>query len=82
VQPLTPTLLDFTNPGFGNDTVAGFDTSRDTVELAATLVANFTTLQSDITSTAAGASITLGSQSILLSGVAPTSLAATNFLFA
>ena len=79
-----PTLFDFTSFGFGNDTIVGFDPSRDTIELPHALVANITTLlQQETTATAGGALITLNaSQSIALSGIAPTSLGQTNFLLA
>ncbi|HLY44315.1 MAG TPA: Ig-like domain-containing protein [Stellaceae bacterium] len=82
-QPLTPTLFVFNDIAFGHDTIAGFDAARDTIELAHTLAPDFATVQSELSSTAAGALLTLNqNQSILLGGVAPASLGATNFQFA
>ena len=78
----TPTLFDFGDIAFGNDTIAGFDPTRDTIQLPHTLAADLTTLNSETTSLAGGSLITLNpSQSILINGVAPANLGAANFRF-
>jgi len=67
--PGVPTLFDFTNLGFGHDTIAGFDAVRDTIKLPHALVANQAALDSDTQPDAAGTGtlITLNpSQSIEL----------------
>jgi hypothetical protein len=75
-------LFDFTNLAFGHDTIAGFDPSRDAIELPHTLVADLPTLAGELANTAAGALLTLNaSHSILVSGVTTTALTpAANFL--
>ncbi len=79
-QPGTPTLFVFDDITFGHDTIAGFDPSRDTIQLSPALVPDLATLTSDTAAVAGGTLITLNpSQSILLSGVAQTSLAPGNF---
>ncbi|HEV8679644.1 MAG TPA: hypothetical protein VGQ90_09740 [Stellaceae bacterium] len=78
----TPTLFDFTNLAFGNDTIVGFDPFLDTIELPDALVANLATLLQEGVSAAGGGTLIAvnPSQSILLSGIAPTSIGQTNFL--
>jgi hypothetical protein len=77
----TPTQFDFSNVAFGNDTIAGFDPSTDAIKLPASLATSFAALQGGITAAAGGALITFNAtQSILISGVAPGSLTASNFL--
>jgi autotransporter passenger strand-loop-strand repeat protein len=81
--PSTPTQFTFGNIAFGNDTIAGFDTTRDTIQLPKALVANYTALQSETTSTAAGSTlITLNAtQSITLTNLTKSSLSSGNFVF-
>jgi VCBS repeat-containing protein len=77
----TPTLFAFEDVNFGNVTIAGFDPTRDTVELSSSQTANVAALQTDMSSVAAGTLITFSAnQTILLNGVAPTSLGSANFL--
>ena len=78
----TPTLFVFTNIAFGNDTISGFDGTRDTIELPKTLVPDLATLTGETASVNGGSLITLGAtQSIFITATAPTLLNATNFLF-
>jgi hypothetical protein len=76
------TLFDFTNLGFGHDTVAGFDATRDTIELPSALVADLPTLTRETSDTPGGALVTLNpNQTILISGVPVAGLnPAANFL--
>ena len=77
----TPTLFTFDDIDFGNDTIAGFDPTRDTVELSHTQVANFADLQNHMTNVGGGTLIALDStHSIQINGVAPSSLGAPNFV--
>src|SRR5439155_20901381 len=80
--PKVPTLFDFTNLSFGSDTIAGFDASRDTIKLSHSTVASLTALNNETTKNAAGDSVIAfnGSQSITLTGIAPATLGAANFL--
>jgi hypothetical protein len=78
--PETPTLFMFDDIEFGHDTIAGFDPTRDTIELSHTQVANLADLQ-DKTSVSGSTLITFDStHSIQINGVAPSSLGASNFL--
>jgi hypothetical protein len=78
--PLTPTLFVFGDIAFGNDTIAGFDPARDTIQIAHARVADLTTLANDTTAFGTGTLITINSsQSIQLTGIAPTSLGPANF---
>ena len=81
-QANVPTLFAFPDIAFGQDTIAGFDPVRDTIQLPHTRVANLATLQAETTPTAAGGSlITLNpTQSITVNGVAPAKLTSANFL--
>ena len=82
-EPKTPTLFAFGDIAFGNDTIAGFDPTRDTIALSRTLVTDLTTLNNETSTVAGGSLITLNpSQSILITGVAPGSLGAANFRIA
>jgi hypothetical protein len=77
-----PNLFVFDDIGFGNDTIAGFDPTRDRVQLPQTRVADLATLNSETSSVAAGTLITLNpSQSILIDGIAPGRLGSGNFHF-
>ena len=75
-----PNLFVFDDISFGNDTIAGFDPTRDMIELPHARVADLATLNSDTSSVAAGTLISLtASQPILIDGVAPESLGPGNF---
>jgi hypothetical protein len=83
-QPQVPTLFDFTNLTFGNDTIAGFDPTRDTITLPHAVVTDLATLNNETTTTAAGSTLIAlnPSQSITITGVAKGSLdfaTASNF---
>src|SRR5207302_10255198 len=56
-QTNVPTLFAFPDIAFGQDTIAGFDPVRDTIQLPHTRVADLTTLQAKTTPTAAGGSL-------------------------
>ena len=74
-------LFAFDPVGFGNDTILGFDPTRDAIEVATSQFGDFNALQGRLTSAAGGTLITLnGSQSILVGSVAPSSLTAANVL--
>jgi len=77
---LTPTLFVFGDIAFGNDTIAGFDPARDAIQIAHARVADLTTLANDTTAFGTGTLITIdSSQSIQLTGIAPSSLGPANF---
>jgi len=78
-----PEVFDFSDLSFGNDTIVGFDPAQDAIRLGGSSQAgSFATVQADMSATAGGTLITLdASRSITLSGVSPTSLAASNFRF-
>ncbi len=86
VLAATPTLPDefvFTNPAAGGHTIAGFVTSQDMIELSSATFADFAAVQAATTATSTGAMINLGnSASLMLSGVDPASLHASNFALA
>jgi hypothetical protein len=74
-----PTAFLFSEVSLGQDTIQGFDPSQDAIVLSHTQAANAATVLSDASSTGAGTLITLNpAQSILLQGVAPSSLHPTN----
>jgi hypothetical protein len=80
--PAVPTLFDFTDLGFGHDTIAGFDPVRDTLVLPHALVANQTALDTDRGPDAAGTGrlITLNpSHSIDLLATRNNTLTQANF---
>jgi hypothetical protein len=78
--PLTPTLFVFGDIDFGNDTIAGFDPARDTIQIAHARVADLATLAGDTAAFGTGTLITINpSQSIQLTGIAPTKLGPANF---
>jgi hypothetical protein len=80
----TPTLREefvFTDFAAGAHTISGFNTVQDVVELSSALFADFAAVQAATTATAGGALIALDhSSSLLLAGVDPTSLHASNFV--
>jgi hypothetical protein len=80
--PAVPTLFDFTDLGFGHDTIAGFDPVRNTLVLPHALVANQTALDTDRGPDAAGTGtlITLNpSHSIDLLATRNNTLTQANF---
>lgn len=77
----TPTQFDFTNLGFGNDTISGFDPKNDAIMLPASLAPSFAAVQADMTSGQGNTLITFNAgQSIFLTGVPQSALTAANFL--
>jgi hypothetical protein len=75
-------VFDFSAGTFGNDTVVGFDVQQDVFNINHTLAANFAAIQSDEHAVGGSTMITFNaSQSILVSGVTPSSLMAGNFHF-
>ena len=77
----TPILFNFDDIAFGNDTIAGFDSTRDTIQLPHTQATNFADLQSKMTNVNGSTLITFdASHSIQINGVAPTSLGSSNFV--
>ncbi|BCH25727.1 calcium-binding protein [Mesorhizobium sp. L-8-3] len=76
----------YTARDFDRDTIEGFSTASDKIDLSALWVADFTTLSRFITNDASGnAVITLGfygnTESITLKGVLKAQLSAANFIF-
>ena len=81
-QANTPTLFVFDDVTLGHDVIAGFEPTRDTIQLPTSVAADFATVQSETANTADGSLITFDSNhSILVSGVGSSSLGATNFRF-
>jgi hypothetical protein len=79
--PETPTLFTFDDIEFGNNTIAGFDPTRDSIQLSHAQAQSFADLQSKMTSVGDGTSITFDSaQSIQIDGVAPSTLGPRNFV--
>jgi len=79
--PQTPTLFVFGDIDFGNDTIAEFDLTRDTIQLPHSIVADQTTLNGFITPFGAGTLIAFDpTHSIQLTNIAPATLAPANFL--
>ncbi len=75
-----PTAFLFSEVSLGQDTIQGFDPSQDAIVLSHTQAANAAAVLSDAAATGAGTLITLNpAQSILLQGVAPSSLHQNNF---
>jgi hypothetical protein len=78
----TPEVFDFSDLTFGNDTIVGFDPTRDAIRLSSSLADSFAAVQSDMSKAAGGTLIALDPMhSIMLSGVASASLTAANFRF-
>ena len=78
-----PDQFILSQTSFGNEVINGFDPTHDLIQLSGATVANFKTIQTDMVSAGGGTLITLtGNQSILLHGVSPDSLHASNFGFA
>jgi hypothetical protein len=78
-----PEIFDFSSLGFGNDTIVGFDPAQDALRLGSGLAQNFATVSADMSVTPAGGTLIAldKTHSIILSGVSPSSLGATNFRF-
>jgi hypothetical protein len=65
----------------GAHTIAGFNPAQDVIELSMALFPNFSAVQAATTSSGGGSLITLApSSSLLIQGVAPGSLHASNFV--
>jgi VCBS repeat-containing protein len=69
-------------PGFGEETINNFNTAHDVIDLPASLVQNFATVQADMHMSGANTVITVdGTDAITLSNVAAQNLQAHNFHF-
>ena len=80
--PTNPEEFIFTSAAAGLHTIAGFSAIQDRIELSATRFPDFAHVQPAITPVAGGTTINLGNAtSLLLPGVDPASLHATNFVF-
>jgi hypothetical protein len=78
--PVTPTLFVFGDIAFGNDTIAGFDPIRDTIQIAHARVADLATLAGDTAAFGAGTLVAINpSQPIQLAGIPPSKLGPANF---
>ena len=81
--PTTPDEFVFTSFVTGTHTIAGFNPVQDMIELSAAQFASFAGVQASTTAMAGGAMINLGhGSSLLLFGVNPTSLHASDFALA
>jgi len=79
--PETPSMFTFDDIAFGNDMIAGFDPTRDSIQLSHAQAQSFADLQSKMTSVGDGTLITFDSaQSIQIDGVAPSTLGPKNFV--
>jgi hypothetical protein len=66
----------------GNDVIAGFNPANDIIQLSTTEASSFSAIQADLTNTSSGALVTFdANDSVLISGVAASSLHAANFRF-
>ncbi|WP_428538646.1 beta strand repeat-containing protein [Rhodopila sp.] len=75
-----PDEFVFASFAAGAHTIAGFNASQDVIELSAAKFASFADVQQATTASGGGAMINLGNgSSLALSGVAPTTLHASNF---
>jgi hypothetical protein len=80
--PAPADVFDFSDVSFGADTIVGFDPTRDAIRIATGQAGSYAAIQADISSAGGGTLITLdANRSIILNGVAPTSLTTTNFHF-
>ncbi len=78
--PTTPDEFLFTSFAAGAHTIAGFNPVQDMIELNGAQFASFAAVEAATTATAGGAMINLGSgSSLLLQGVDPSSLHASDF---
>jgi hypothetical protein len=75
-------VFDFSADTFGNDIVVGLNDAVDAFKISNMLAASFAAIQADSTASGSNTLITFNaSQSILVTGVSPSSLAAGNFQF-
>jgi hypothetical protein len=80
---LMPTEFVFTSYAAGSHTIADFNPTQDIIELNQSQFASFAAVQDATTSVSGGALISLGnSTSLLLQGVNPAALHASNFALA
>jgi hypothetical protein len=78
--PTSPDEFVFTNFAAGAHTITGFNPVQDIIEVSKVQFESFADVQAAMTATAAGASINLGGgSSLLLAGINPASLHASNF---
>jgi hypothetical protein len=78
----SPEVFDFSSWDFGNDTIAGFDATRDVIQLNHALAGDFATVQADMSPVVGGTLITFDVFHLLtLSDVAPAGLSGVNFRF-
>jgi Bacterial Ig-like domain len=81
--PDTPTVFNFDDISFTNDTIAGFDPTQDAIRLPPSLAATVAAVQADTTPFNGGSLITLdATHSIFLAGLAPAALTQANFTIA
>jgi hypothetical protein len=81
--PTTPDEFVFTSFASGSHTISGFNREQDMIEFSKAQFASFTDVQAATTATAGGAMINLGNDSsLLLPGINPASLHASNFALA
>ena len=75
-----PDEFVFNNQAAGAHSITGFNASQDIIELSAATFGSFAGVQQATTATSGGAMINLGhNSSVLLAGVDPTTLHASNF---
>ena len=78
-----PDEFVLTNPSAGTHTVAGFSLDQDVIELSRAQFSSFAGVQAATSSIAGGSMINLGGESsLLLAGIDPASLHASNFVMA
>jgi hypothetical protein len=81
--PTTPDEFVFTSFASGSHTISGFNPAQDMIEFSKAQFASFTDMQAATTAMAGGAMINLGNgSSLLLPGVDPISLHASDFALA
>ncbi len=81
--PATPDEFVFTSFAAGPHTIGGFNPMQDMIELSKVQFASFAAVEAATTATAGGALINLGDgSSLLLAGVTPASLHASDFALA
>ena len=81
--PATPDEFVFTSFAAGPHTIDGFNPMQDMIELSKVQFASFAAVEAATTATAGGALINLGDgSSLLLAGVTPASLHASDFALA
>ncbi len=81
--PMTPDEFVFTNAAAGSHTIDGFNPLQDMIELSKMQFPSFAEVQAAASAVSGGAMINLGNHSsLLLSGVDPATLHASNFALA